>query len=54
VADALCVEIGGVPFKHRLYQFALAHSGWRHVKVIDSGERVIPLDLAKKVDNAYF
>ena len=27
VADDLQVEIGGAPFPHRLYQFALAHSG---------------------------
>jgi transposase len=43
VADALNVEIAGVPFKHRLYQFALAHSGWRHVTVIDSGESFLAL-----------
>jgi hypothetical protein len=38
VADELNVEIAGVVFAHRLYQFALAYSGWRHVTVIDSGE----------------
>ncbi len=43
VADALNIEIAGVPFKHRLYQFALAHSGWRHVTVIDSGESFLAL-----------
>ena len=37
VADELKVEIAGVVFTHRLYQFALAYSGWRHVTVIDSG-----------------
>ena len=37
VADELKLEIAGVAFTHRLYQFALAHSGWRHVTVIDSG-----------------
>jgi hypothetical protein len=30
VCDELGVEIGGAAFPHRLYQFALAHSGWRH------------------------
>lgn len=43
VADALNVEIAGTPFKHRLYQFALAHSGWRHVTVIDTGESFLAL-----------
>ena len=43
VADALKVEIGGVWFKHRLYQFALAYSGWRHVTVIDTGESFVAL-----------
>ncbi len=36
VADELNVEIDGAVFAHRLYQFALAYSGWRHVTVIDS------------------
>ena len=43
VADALNVEIAGTLFKHRLYQFALAYSGWRHVTVIDSGESFLAL-----------
>ena len=43
VADELKVEIGGVAFAHRLYQFALAYSGWRHVSVIDSGESFMAL-----------
>jgi hypothetical protein len=38
VADSLGVTIGGVAFPHRLYQFALAHSGWRHANVVESGE----------------
>ncbi len=38
VADSLNVEIDGAVFAHRLYQFALAYSGWRHVTVIDTGE----------------
>ena len=37
VADELNVEIGGVVFTHRLYQFALAYSKWRRATVIDSG-----------------
>jgi hypothetical protein len=43
VADELNVEIAGVAFTHRLYQFALAYSGWRHVTVIDSGESFVAL-----------
>ena len=43
VADKLNVEIGGVVFVHRLYQFALAYSGWRHVTVIDTGESFMAL-----------
>ena len=43
VADALQVEIGGAPFPHRLYQFALAHSGWRHATVVTTGESFLAL-----------
>ena len=43
VADELNVEIAGAVFTHRLYQFALAYSGWRHVTVIDSGESFLAL-----------
>ncbi len=38
VADDLAVTLAGVAFPHRLYQFALAHSGWRHAGVVDGGE----------------
>ena len=38
VADELDVSLAGVVFPHRLYQFALAHSGWRHVRVVLGGE----------------
>ncbi|WP_418317605.1 IS21 family transposase [Piscinibacter sakaiensis] len=38
VADDLQVKIDGVAFDHRLYQFALAHSGWRHAVVLTEGE----------------
>ena len=37
------VQIAGAPFPHRLYQFALAHSGWRHVEVVEGGESFIAL-----------
>jgi hypothetical protein len=43
VADELNVEIAGVVFTHRLYQFALAYSGWRHATVIDCGESFMAL-----------
>jgi hypothetical protein len=38
VADELAVSLGGLGFPHRLYQFALAHSGWRHARVVLGGE----------------
>ena len=40
VADDLGVMVAGVPFDHRLYQFALAHSGWRHAMVVLGGDSV--------------
>jgi transposase InsO family protein len=43
VCDALGVIIGGAAFAHRIYQFALAHSGWRHAVVIEGGESFIAL-----------
>jgi hypothetical protein len=43
VADDLRVEIGGALFEHRLYQFALAHSGWRHAVVFTGGESFLAL-----------
>jgi transposase InsO family protein len=43
VADDLGIEIDGAEFPHRLYQFALAHSGWRHAVVIAGGESFIAL-----------
>jgi len=37
-----CAELGvlvdGGPLPHRLYQFALAYSGWRHAEVVLGGE----------------
>jgi hypothetical protein len=43
VADELGVIVAGEPFDHRLYQFALAHSGWRHAEVVVSGESFLAL-----------
>lgn len=43
VCDALGIEIDGVAFAHRLYQFALAHSGWRHAVVVTGGESFVAL-----------
>jgi len=34
----LGVFVEGRPLAHRLYQFALAYSGWRHVEVVLGGE----------------
>ena len=38
VADELDVSLGGLSFPQRLYLFALAHSGCRHVRVVLGGE----------------
>jgi len=38
LADDLGVSIAGLTFNHRLYQFAFAHSGWRHACVVLGGE----------------
>ena len=43
VCDSLGVQIAGAAFPHRLYQFALAHSGWRHAEVLVGGESFIAL-----------
>ena len=42
-ADDLQVEIDGAAFPHRLYQFALAHSGWRHATIVTTGESFMAL-----------
>ena len=46
VCDELEVTIAGIAFPHRIYQFALAHSGWRHAVVIEGGESFIALSSA--------
>lgn len=43
VCDELEVVVAGVAFPHRIYQFALAHSGWRHATVVEGGESFIAL-----------
>ena len=43
VCDELGVVVEGAAFPHRLYQFALAHSGWRHAEVSVGGESFIAL-----------
>ncbi len=43
VCDGLDVVIAGAGFPHRIYQFALAHSGWRHAVVFEGGESFIAL-----------
>ena len=43
VCDELGVLIAGLAFPHRIYQFALAHSGWRHAVVMEGGESFIAL-----------
>lgn len=43
VCDELGVIIDELAFPHRLYQFALAHSGWRHAVVMQGGESFVAL-----------
>ena len=38
VADELGISVAGIALPHRLYQFTLAHSGWRHARVVLGGE----------------
>lgn len=38
MADELGICIGGRAFAHRLYEFAFAHSGWRHARVVQGGK----------------
>lgn len=38
VCNALAVTIAGEQLDHRLYQFALAYSGWRHAELVCGGE----------------
>lgn len=38
VCNELGVRVAGQPFPHRIYQFALAYSGWRHGEVVTGGE----------------
>jgi hypothetical protein len=44
-ANELAVTIERVPLNHRLYQFALAYSGWRHAEVILGGESWVALSM---------
>ena len=32
------ITLAGKPFEHLLYQFRLAHCGWRHVHIVQGGE----------------
>jgi len=36
--DSFAVTIGGKPFRHTLYHFWLAFSGWQHVRAVQGGE----------------
>lgn len=44
-ATALGVRVAGEALPHRLYQFALAYSGWRHVEVVLGGESWVALSV---------
>jgi hypothetical protein len=37
-ADTFAATIAGEPFKHMLYHFWLAFSGWEHARVVQGGE----------------
>lgn len=50
VCDGLGVIVAGQAFPHRLYQFALAYCGWRHVEVVCGGESFA--SLAQGLQNA--
>lgn len=50
VCDSLGVIVAGEVFPHRLYQFALAYSGWRHAEVVRGGESFAAL--AQGMQNA--
>lgn len=50
VCDSLGVIVAGEAFAHRLYQFALAYSGWRHAEVVRGGESFAAL--AQGMQNA--
>ncbi len=43
VCDELEVIIAEIAFPHRIYQFALSHSGWRHAVVMEGGESFVAL-----------
>ncbi|MGQ5491050.1 IS21 family transposase, partial [Thauera sp. ZXT1-4] len=50
VCDELRITVGGEHFAHRLYQFALAYSGWRHAELVCGGESFAAL--AQGLQNA--
>lgn len=50
VCNELQVTIAGEGFEHRLYQFALAYSGWRHAELVCGGESFAAL--AQGLQNA--
>jgi transposase InsO family protein len=50
VCDSLGVIVAGEAFPHRLYQCALAYSGWRHAEVVRGGESFAAL--AQGMQNA--
>ncbi len=50
ICDSLNITVAGGAFAHRLYQFALAYSGWRHAEVVRGGESYMAL--AQGLQNA--
>jgi hypothetical protein len=54
VADELDISLGGLFFPHRLHQFALAHSGWRHARIVVlGGESFQSLAEREELTNRY-
>lgn len=43
ICNDMGVRVAGQEFPHRIYQFALAYSGWRHGEVVTGGESFMAL-----------
>ena len=49
---AVTITIGGEPFKHLIYHYRLAYSGWQYAQIIEGGESFIAL--SEGLQNALF
>ncbi|PSB48395.1 IS21 family transposase [Cyanosarcina cf. burmensis CCALA 770] len=48
--QAATMTVGGEPFKHLLYHYRLAYSGWQYVQIVQGGESFVAL--AQGLQNA--